>query len=85
MKKILLVFVGVMLLSTGLVVAKEVRDWKDLREAHRHIREGIRELERARAANHYDMKGHGENAEKALREAERELHEAIETIKSEKR
>ena len=36
---------------------------------------------RARAANHYDMQGHGERAEQLLREAERELHEAVEAAK----
>ena len=63
----------------------EVRDVRDLEAAHNHIIDTIHELERARQANHYDMKGHGERAEKALREAEHELHDAIEAARSERR
>jgi hypothetical protein len=39
-------------------------------------------MERARAANHYDMAGHGAKAEELLHQAERELHEAIEAAKA---
>jgi hypothetical protein len=39
-------------------------------------------MERARAANHYDMQGHGVKAEQLLREAEKELHEAVEAAKA---
>lgn len=84
MNKIIFVALGVSMLLFSTAYAREVRDWKDLEEAHQHVVETIHELERARAANHYDMKGHGEKAEKALHEAERELHEAIEAAKSEK-
>lgn len=84
MKKLMFVALGVSMLLLSSAYAREVRDWKDLEEAHQHVVETIHELERARAANHYDMKGHGERAEKALHEAERELHEAIEAAKSEK-
>jgi hypothetical protein len=84
MKKILFVIVGVSLLSASMDYAKQVRDWRDMEETHKHVQEAIHEMERARAANHYDMKGHGEKAEKALHEAEHELHEAIEAVKSEK-
>jgi hypothetical protein len=41
-------------------------------------------MERARAANHYDMEGHGARAEQLLRDAEKELHEAIEAAKQHK-
>ena len=84
MKKIIFVVLGVSMLCFSTAYAREVRDWRDLEEAHKHVVETIHELERARAANHYDMKGHGERAEKALHEAEHELHEAIEAAKSEK-
>lgn len=40
------------------------------------------ELGRARAANHYDMAGHGAKAEQALHQAEHELHEAVEAAKA---
>ncbi len=81
MKKALLV-VGVSMLSLSSAYA-EVHDWKDLEEAHEHIVQTIHELERAQAANHYDMKGHAAKAEEALRHAEHELHEAIESAKRE--
>jgi len=51
---------------------------------HKHIAESIREMERARAANHYDMEGHGAKAEQLLRDAEKELHEAVEAARSHK-
>ena len=78
MKRLLLVTI----LSVGACLAyAEVKDWRDLEKVHKHIQESIHEMERARAANHYDMQGHGERAEQLLREAEKELHEAIEAAK----
>jgi hypothetical protein len=68
-------------LVTCFAYAAEVRDWKDLEKVHQHIQESIREMERARAANHYDMQGHGAKAEQLLREAQKELHEAVEVAK----
>jgi hypothetical protein len=44
-----------------------VRDWHDLDAVHKHITDAIHEMERARAANHYDMAGHGKRAEQFLR------------------
>ena len=84
MKKILLVLVGASLFAFGFAYGKEVRDWKDLEEVHKHVDEAIHEMERAQKANHYDMGGHATKAEEALRHAERELHEAIESAKKEK-
>jgi hypothetical protein len=52
-----------------------------LDKVHNHVQEAIKEMERARAANHYDMDGHGAKAEEAMRQAERELHEAVESAK----
>ena len=65
-------------LAVSAVSAGPVRDWHDLAEVHKHVKESINEMEHARAANHYDMYGHGEKAEQLLRDAEHELHEAIE-------
>lgn len=73
-----LAFVG------GMAVAEKVRDWHDLEQVHDHVKEAIHEMEVARAANHYDMKGHGAKAEEHLRMAEHELGEAIEAAKSAK-
>jgi hypothetical protein len=39
-------------------------------------------MERARAANHYDMQGHGAKAEDHLHAAERELGLAIDASKA---
>jgi len=66
----------------GVAVAEKVRDWKDLEAAHNHVQEAIHEMDHARAANHYDMAGHGAKAEAHLRAAERELHEAIEAARA---
>ena len=66
----------------GIAVADAVRDWHDLDKVHDHVVEAIHEMDRARAANHYDMAGHGAKAEQALHEAERELHEAVEASKA---
>ena len=44
----------------------------------------VHELDHARMANHYDMAGHGARAEEHLHAAERELHEAIETMRAER-
>jgi uncharacterized membrane protein (DUF106 family) len=68
-------------LVTSFAYAAEVRDWRDLEKVHKHIQESINEMERARAANHYDMQGHGAKAEQLLREAQKELHEAVEAAK----
>jgi len=68
--------------AAGIALAERVRDWPDLRAAHEHTREAIKEMERARAANHYDMAGHGAKAEEHLRAAEHELTEAIEAARA---
>ncbi len=81
MKKTLFAVIGVSILSFSSAYAKEVRDWRDLDEVHKHIQEAIHEMERAKAANHYDMNGHGQKAEQALREAERQLNEAVESAR----
>jgi hypothetical protein len=65
----------------GIAVSQNVRDWHDLDAVHNHVQEAIHEMEKARAANHYDMAGHGAKAEDHLRAAERELHDAIDAAK----
>ena len=59
-----------------------VRDWRDLDGVHKHIQEAIHQMERAQAANHYDMGGHAAKAERLLHDAERELNLAIEWARS---
>jgi hypothetical protein len=83
MKKLLLVAVSGLSLAAGVIaLADPVRDWHDLDKVHNHVVEAIHELERARAANHYDMAGHGAKAEELLHQAEHELHEAVEAARA---
>jgi hypothetical protein len=77
MKKGLAVAGLVTLAVSVALLAGPVRDWKDLHAVHEKVQSAIHDLERARAANHYDMAGHGAKAEELLRQAERELHEAV--------
>jgi hypothetical protein len=66
----------------GTTLADPVHDWRDLDKVHNHVLESIHEMERARAANHYDMAGHGAKAEELLRQAEHELRDAVESSKA---
>jgi hypothetical protein len=81
MKKALLVAIAAFSLIAGAAAAEKVRDWHDLDEVHKHVQESINEMNRARAANHYDMDGHGAKAEQFLHQAERELNAAVESSK----
>jgi hypothetical protein len=72
---------ALLLLAAGFAAGDKVRDWHDLDGVHKHIQEAIRELDRARAANHYDMEGHGVKAERLLHEAEHELNLAVESAR----
>ncbi|MGA8706899.1 MAG: hypothetical protein WB646_07910 [Steroidobacteraceae bacterium] len=85
MKNNLLVAVavaGFSFAAGAIVFADPLHDWHDLDKVHSHVVEAIHEMERARAANHYDMAGHGAKAEEFLHQAERELHEAVEASKA---
>jgi hypothetical protein len=82
MKKTLLVVLTGLSLSAGAAFADKVHDWHDLNAVHDHVLEAIREMERASAANHYDLAGHGAKAEQLLRQAERELNQAVEAAKA---
>lgn len=85
MKKMIAVSVLCVCLSfvVGVAVADRLHDWHDLDAVHHHVEEAIRELDHARAANHYDMAGHGAKAEEHLHAAEHELHDAVEAIRAE--
>jgi len=82
MKRAMFVVAAAAALAGGIALAEPVRDWRDLDAVHNHVQESIHEMERARAANHYDMAGHGAKAEELLRKAEHELHEAIEASRA---
>ncbi|MGO9259031.1 MAG: hypothetical protein ACLQU1_22320 [Bryobacteraceae bacterium] len=82
MKKPFVIFAFCLSFVAGAAFAY-VRDWHDLDAVHKHIDEAIHEMEHARAANHYDMAGHGKKAEDLLRSANRELQLAVEAAKAE--
>lgn len=84
MKKTGVLAIASLSLITGVALAEKVMDWRDLDKVHNHVKEAIHEMERARAANHYDMAGHGAKAEELLRQAEQELHQAVEAAKAAK-
>jgi hypothetical protein len=62
----------------------QIQDWHDLDSVHKHVQEAIRELARARAANHFDQAGHGVKAQNYLRQAEHELDQAVKSAQSQK-
>jgi hypothetical protein len=82
MKKTIVASAIALAFAAGVVVSAQVRDWHDLNEVHKHVVESLHEMENARAANHYDMMGHGAKAEDHLRAAERELNLAIDASKA---
>ncbi len=81
MRKVLGVLTLALSFFAGAALSGQVRDWHDLEGINRHVREAIHEMERARAANHYDMGGHGMRAEEHLRAAERELDMAVDAAR----
>jgi len=80
-KKVLIPALLATLAVSMVVLAGPVRDWKDLHAIHEKVKNAIMDLEHARAANHFDMAGHGAKAEEYLRLAEKELHEAVEAAR----
>jgi hypothetical protein len=82
MKKIALAVAFASAFAAGAVVSAQVHDWHDLDNVHKHVIESLNEMERARAANHYDMMGHGAKAENHLRAAEQELGLAIDASRA---
>jgi len=83
MKRTLVIAAFCLSFLAGAAFSARVHDWHDLDAVHRHVTEAIHEMERARAANNYDMKGHGAKAEEHLRAAERELDESVNAMRAE--
>jgi hypothetical protein len=79
---IISVFALALAFIAGITLSAQVRDWHDLDEVHNRVIQSIHDMERARAANHYDMLGHGIKAENDLRAAEHELNLAIDAAKA---
>lgn len=67
--------------TAGVALSAPVHDWHDLDAVHKHVIEAIHEMDHARAANHYDMNGHGAKAEQLLHDAEHELDQAVESAR----
>ncbi len=82
MKRVLTVSALALSFVAGAALSAQVRDWRDLDGIHKHVIEAIHEMEHARAANHYDMEGHGAKAEEHLRAAEHELGLALDAAKA---
>lgn len=57
MKRAVLAAIIGLAIATGPAMAEKVRDWRDLVKVHEQLKRSIVEMERARAANHYDMAG----------------------------
>ena len=81
MKRVLAVSALAVSFIAGAAVSAQVRDWHDLDNVHKHVIEAIHEMDRARAANHYDMEGHGAKAEEHLHAAEHELDLAVQAAR----
>lgn len=81
MKKLLVVLGLAVAFVAGMQLSAQVHDWHDLDAVHKRVIESIHDMERARAANHYDMAGHGVKAEEHLRAAEHELSLAIDAAR----
>jgi len=81
MKKLYMVFALAIAFAAGALMTAQARDWHDLDNVHKHVIQAIHEMERARAANHYDMEGHGARAEQHLRAAEHELDMAVQAAR----
>jgi hypothetical protein len=82
MRKVLSISALALSFAAGAALSAQVHDWHDLDDVHKHVVESIRELDRARAANHYDMEGHGARAEQHLHAAEHELDMAVQAARS---
>ena len=82
MKKNLVIIAFCLSFAAGAAFSY-VRDWHDLDNVHKHLNEAIAEMGRARAANHYDMAGHGAKAEEHMKAAEHELNLAVESARKE--
>jgi hypothetical protein len=81
MKKLYMAVALGLSFAAGAVVSAQVHDWHDLDRVHQHVIEAIHEMDRARAANGYDMAGHGAKAEEALHEAEHQLDLAVRAMR----
>jgi hypothetical protein len=81
MRKLLSIFTLALAFVAGAALSAQGRDWHDLEVCHKQVQEEIQEMEHARAANHYDMAGHGAKAEEHLRAAEQELSLAMDAAK----
>jgi hypothetical protein len=82
--KNVLVVVGTAVIScaAGAAMAQKVHDWRDLDAVRAHIHVAFVELQNFRAANHFDMAGHGAKAQDLLQAAEAETQLAVDAIRA---
>jgi len=66
----------------GVAVAQRMHDWHDVDRVREHVHESIHEIETIQAANAYNMGGHAEVAKAHLRQAEDELRQAVEFVRT---
>jgi hypothetical protein len=78
--KISLTVMLLTIICTCLVEAAGFADFRDYDAAHRHILSAISEFQRARAANNYQMEGHGKRVIELLHAADVELGEAMRAV-----
>ena len=78
----LALIVSLLVSSAHAQSARDVCDWRDLDKVHAHVAEAVNEMARARAANHYDMNGHGLKAEDLLKQSQDQLARAVEAAKA---
>jgi hypothetical protein len=74
--------VSLLVSSAHAQSGRDVCDWRDLDKVHAHVAEAVNEMARARAANHYDMNGHGLKAEDLLKQSQDQLARAVESAKA---
>jgi hypothetical protein len=81
-----LVVAGTALIScaAGVVMAQKVHDWRDLDAIRVHIHQALVEMQTFRAANNYDLAGHGAKAEDLLVRAEAEAQAGVEVLRARK-
>jgi hypothetical protein len=75
MRRAVLVLAAAASMAGGIALA----DTKDLEKVKSQIEECITELEKADAAHHDELGGHGSQAKSLLNQAAKEVHAAIET------
>jgi hypothetical protein len=78
MNKTIVIGAAALVAMTGIALAEPVYDWGELRLAHENIRAAIQNIGDVQRANKGQFGGHAARAKQLLRDAEEELHRAVE-------